>query len=142
MLPNFLTGARPNATKAVETFQARSNRTMYALSQGPHPTMKEMSLSGFEEGMSQYCAQDDCTIAQSWTNLTKLEPADCSSAFSKVFGDRSGAIMVSTFDLLNNVFIANNSNPLLYSRVSGTMDNTGFTQTPWLCGFTNVFDCE
>jgi len=139
---DYLTGARPNATKAIETFQARSNRTMYALSQGPHPTMKEMSLSGFEEGMSRYCIQDDCVVGQSWTNLTRLDPVNCLSAFSEAFGDRSGAIMVSSFDLLNNVSIPKSSNPLLYSRVSGVLDNTGLTDNPWLCGFTNMFDCE
>lgn len=143
--PNFFTGAKPNASKARETFKKRQDQTVYALSQGSHPKMKEMSLAGFSEGFD-YCQTDNCEYIRDWVtdkSTLRLSAVDCLYTYARTFtGNRSEVVMISSYDMLSNTSISNNSNPLLYTRVAGIVDNTGFASPPWLCGNTNIFDCE
>ena len=118
---------------------------MHAMFQGKDAKMQELSLNGFTDRHNLDgcrdggCSWDYVSRGMSWA---QYEAIDCLSMLSDSFSNNSGVFLVASFDLLNNKSIPEDANSLLYARTAGVVDSAGLNPYPWLCGYTNTFDCE
>lgn len=170
--PEFLTGgpANLNQTKWMYDWRREQYLTGLERKHTRHRKLLSQTIDGERLfNVKSGCNDVECSAVQEYVMNKRyqrsMNPFDCLTAYSNIYGNRSHVIFVSNYDYLWNSstliphFAFNGSDILVGEDVSSSGDPINNTllfskQVPdvmvvgfwmeydWLCGTTNNFDCE
>jgi hypothetical protein len=170
--PEFLVGAPANLNQTQWMYEWRREQTLTGLDR-KHNTNRKILRQKIDGDrlfdVQTACNDHDCSSIQEYgmnkRYKRRMNPSDCLTAYSTIYGNRSHVIFVSKFDYLWNSstsvphFARNGSgiivgedlsnalypikNSLLFSKLVEDEMLVGFSRVEydWLCGTTNSFDC-
>ena len=170
--PEFLTGAPASVGNGAWMYGWRREQNLTGLERKHtnHRKLISQTIDGdnlFNWNMG--CYTDNCSSVQQYAMnqqyQRRLNPFDCLTTYSSIYGNRSDVIFVSRYDYLwnsstsiphsagkgSNLTISAdaskltnpNKNSLLFAKELQEVMIVGFwMEYDWLCGTTNSFDCE
>ncbi|KAF2870526.1 hypothetical protein BDV95DRAFT_595268 [Massariosphaeria phaeospora] len=171
--PEFLTGAPVSVDNAAWMYGWRREQNLTGLERKHTNHRKLVSQAIDSDSLFNWnmaCDTDNCSSVQQYAMdqqyQRRLNPFDCLTAYSSIYGNRSDVIFVSRYDYLWNSSTSiphvsvNNDSSLIISNDASELSNpiensllfakelkdvmvVGFWMDyDWLCGTTNSFDCR
>lgn len=151
----FLQRQSPIWDRTRDAFDARANRTMYALRQEPNVggggyiyEWGTWNVTGGFDDIVSSTSTGDLFINWAFARMSEgyfqvsHNTSECLSRYTNVFDDRADLIMIASYDEAVNASIPSNASSVLFRFDSlGARTQFGYAYN-WRCGRTNTFDCK